>query len=38
MFLIKVAGIDFAKYVFSIHGVNEHGKCKLRKTVKRSKL
>ncbi|GMM84751.1 hypothetical protein MTsN2n4_19780 [Pseudoalteromonas sp. MTN2-4] len=29
MSLIKVVGIDLAKYVFSIHGVDEHGKCKL---------
>lgn len=38
MSLIKVVGIDLAKLVFSIHGVDEHGKCKLRKTVKRNKL
>ena len=38
MSLIKVVGIDLAKLVFSIHGVDEHGKTKLRKTVKRNKL
>tara|TARA_Y100000782_G_C10184716_1_gene265779 strand:- start:2472 stop:2996 length:525 start_codon:yes stop_codon:yes gene_type:complete len=38
MSLIKVVGIDLAKYVFSIHGVDEHGKCKLRKTIKRNNL
>ena len=38
MSLIKVLGIDLAKCVFSIHGVDVHGKCKLRKTVKRNKL
>ena len=38
MSLIKVVGIDLAKLVFSIHGVDEHGKTKLRKTIKRNKL
>lgn len=38
MSLIKVVGIDLAKLVFSIHGVDEHGKCKLRKTIKRNNL
>lgn len=38
MSLIKAVGIDLAKLVFSIHGVDEHGKCKLKKTVKRNKL
>jgi len=33
MSLIKVVGIDLAKLVFSIHGVDEHSKCKLRKTI-----
>ncbi len=37
MFLIKVVGIGLAKLVFNIHGINEHDKCKLRKTVKRNK-
>ncbi len=31
-------GIDLAKLVFSIHGVDVNDKCKLRKTVKRNKL
>ena len=38
MSLIKVVGIDLAKLVFSIHGVDKHDKCKLRKTIKRNKL
>jgi len=38
MSLIKVVGIDLAKLVFSIHGVDEHSKCKLRKTIKRNNL
>jgi hypothetical protein len=29
---IKALGIDLAKLVFSIHGVDKHSKCKLRKT------
>jgi len=35
---IKALGIDLAKLVFSIHGVDEHSKPKLRKTIKRNKL
>lgn len=35
---IKAVGIDLAKLVFSIHGVDKHSKCKLRKTIKRNKL
>ncbi len=38
MSLIRVVGIDLAKLVFSIHGRNQHGKTKLRKTIKGSKL
>ena len=38
MLLIKAIGIDLAKSIFSIHGVDKHDKCKLRKTVKRNKL
>ena len=34
MSAIKAVGIDLAKLVFSIHGINEHGKCKLRQTIK----
>lgn len=33
MSLIKVLGIDLAKFVFSINGIDQHDKCKLRKTV-----
>jgi len=36
--LIKALGIDLAKIVFSIHGVDTKNKCKLRKTAKRNKL
>ena len=38
MSLIKAIGIDLAKSVFSIHGVDKHDKCKLRETVKRNNL
>ena len=38
MSLIKAVGIDLAKLVFSIHGVDVNDKFKLRKTVKRNKL
>ena len=38
MSIIKAIGIDLAKLVFSIHGVDEHDKCKLRKTVKRNNI
>jgi hypothetical protein len=38
MSLIKALGIDLAKLVFSIHGVDTKNKCKLRKTIKRNKL
>ena len=38
MYSIKAVGIDLAKLIFSIHGVDEHSKCKLRKTVKRNNL
>lgn len=38
MYPIKALGIDLARLVFSIHGVDEHSKCKLRKTVKRNNL
>jgi hypothetical protein len=29
-------GVDLAKQVFAIHGVNQHGKTVLRKTLKRA--
>jgi len=38
MSLIKAVGINLAKPVFSIHGVDVNDKCKLRKTIKRNKL
>ena len=38
MSLIKAVGIDLAKLVFSIHGINEHDKPKLRKTIKINNL
>ncbi|KAA1171805.1 IS110 family transposase [Photorhabdus heterorhabditis] len=31
-------GIDLAKNVFQIHGVDVHGKCKLKKRIKRSQM
>tara|TARA_Y100000588_G_scaffold9793_1_gene10902 strand:+ start:1026 stop:1403 length:378 start_codon:yes stop_codon:yes gene_type:complete len=38
MSTIQTIGIDLAKNVFSIHGVDPYGKCVLRKTVKRNKM
>jgi len=38
MYPIKALGIDLAKLVFSVHGVDEHSKCELRKTIKRNNL
>ena len=38
MSTIQTIGIDLAKNVFSIHGVDAYGKCVLRKAVKRNKL
>jgi transposase len=35
---ITTVGIDLAKSVFTVHGVDEHGKPALRKTVRRGKL
>lgn len=35
---ISAIGIDLAKDVFSVHGVDSHGKVMLRKTVSRAKL
>ena len=31
-------GLDLAKYVFHLHGVDEHGKVVLRKTLRRPSL
>ena len=35
---ITTVGLDLAKSVFTVHGVDEHGKAVLRKTVRRGKL
>ncbi|MDT8843648.1 IS110 family transposase [Paraburkholderia fungorum] len=35
---ITTIGIDLAKSVFAVHGVNEHGKAVLRKVLKRDKM
>ena len=35
---ITTIGIDLAKEVFQIHGVDEHGKVALRKQLKRSEM
>ena len=35
---VLTIGIDLAKSSFSLHGVDQHGKVKIRKTVKRHKL
>lgn len=35
---ITTVGVDLAKSVFSVHGVDEHGRTALRKTVRRGKL
>jgi len=35
---IKVAGIDLAKQVFHLHGVNGQGEVVMRKKLSRSKL
>lgn len=35
---ITTVGIDLAKNVFSMHGIDEHGRAVLRRTVSRSKL
>jgi hypothetical protein len=35
---ITTIGIDLAKSVFSFHGVDEHGKCVLKKQVRRQQL
>ncbi|WP_422127380.1 hypothetical protein [Vibrio hannami] len=38
MSTIQIIGVNLAKNVFSIHGVDAYGKYVLRKTVKRNKL
>lgn len=35
---ISTVGIDLAKQVFQVHGVDVHGKAELRKKLERSKL
>jgi len=35
---IKVLGIDLAKHLFQLHGVDERGRVQLRKKLSRSKL
>lgn len=35
---VTTVGIDLAKNVFSVHGVDAHGKVALKKTVSRCKL
>jgi len=35
---ITTIGIDLAKAVFQIHGVNEHGKVAMRKQLKRAEM
>ncbi len=35
---ITTVGLDLAKSVFTVHGVDENGKTVLRKTVRRAKL
>jgi transposase len=35
---ITTIGFDLAKSVFQVHGVNEHGKAVLRKTLKRAEV
>ena len=35
---ITTVGVDLAKSVFTVYGVDEHGKPALRKTVRRGKL
>ena len=35
---VTTAGIDLAKNVFQVHGVNEHGKTVLRKQLKREQM
>ena len=35
---ITTVGLDLAKSVFTMHGVDEHGKTALRKTVRRARV
>jgi len=38
MMKVTTVGLDLAKLIFTIHGVDEHGKVVLQKTVRRAKL
>jgi transposase len=38
MSLVSTVGIDLAKNVFSVHGVDAHGVVMIRRTVSRAKL
>ena len=38
MYLIKTVGIDLAKLVFSIHGIDAHDKCRFRKIIKKNNM
>lgn len=38
MMKVTTVGLDLAKLIFTMHGVDEHGKVVLRKTVRRAKL
>ncbi len=38
MMKITTAGIDLAKTVFQVHGVDEHGKISLKKQLKRAQM
>lgn len=35
---VTTAGIDLAKNVFQVHGVDEHGKTVIRKQLKREQM
>ena len=35
---ITTVGIDLAKSIFSMHGIDEHGKAVMRRTVSRGKV
>src|SRR6185295_8162942 len=38
MMNITAVGLDLAKFIFTVQGVDQHGKVVLRKTVRRAKL
>lgn len=35
---VTTVGIDLAKNVFSVHGIDEHGKAVLKRTISRGKV